>query len=116
MTKTFLCSLSLCMLSLSGVFQEGFLTRLFFPVTFGLSFPLNDNERHGRFITSEGAEYRFRSSLPLFARFTFDNLSLKYSINPNPVTNATTGELETSVLSIGPGIRTNPGKFRFTGM
>ncbi len=100
--------------SVSG--QESFLSRLFFPVTFGLSFPLEDTDQMGRFITSEGVEYRFNTKLPVFTRVSYDNLSFHYSIAQNTVTNATKSEFDASVITLGGGLRSNPGKLRFSGI
>jgi hypothetical protein len=115
--KRISCVILVFIVSFSAVSaQDGFLSRLFFPVTFGLSFPLTDTDRLGRFITSEGVEYRFNDTLPVFTRISYDNLSFRYSILPNPVTNAVKSEFDASIATLGVGLRTSPGKLRFSGM
>jgi len=96
--------------------QDGFFSRLFFPVTFGIGFPPANPDQKMIFVTSEGAEYRFNSKLPLFTRISYDNFSFHYSVNPNEVTNAVKSKFDASIISLGGGLRAGTGKLRLSGL
>jgi|GEM_PF-1352855 hypothetical protein len=96
--------------------QESFLSRLFFPVTFGISFPLEDADKTGRFITSEGIEYRLKTKLPLFTRISLDNLSLNYSISSQAATNVLKSKYDAAIVTLGGGIRSTKGALRVSGL
>lgn len=115
--KKILFTVLIFMVSFNHSFaRDGFFSRLFFPVTFGAGLPPANSYQKRMFVTSEGAEYRFTTKLPLFTRISYDNFSLNYSINPNIVTNAIKSRFDASVISLGGGLRTGTGKMRFSGL
>lgn len=113
---TTLIILSLLVSSKIVLAQEGFFSKLYFPFTYGMNYPLNSEQLKKNAIMSNGFEYRFDKRIPWVIRFSIENLWLDYEIADNSQTNATNSELRINGYYLGAGLRTNAEKWRFLAL
>ena len=107
--------IALSVVFLNSYSQDGMLSRLFFPLLYGVNFPLRNSHLSKNFMNTEGIEYRFKSIAPCFARLTVENLNYDYSIENSIGTNVSKSELNATGYYLSAGIRKGNGKFRFSG-
>jgi len=116
MMKPIILSTGLLLFALSGQAQESFLKRIYFPLSFGINYPIGNPAMTGKGISSTDAEFRAGKNIPWFVRLSLDNLTYDYSIETTVQTNVTKSELKAAGYFLGPGIRTRSGKLKFLGL
>ncbi|MGB8492293.1 MAG: hypothetical protein WCE64_14660 [Bacteroidales bacterium] len=115
MIRRTLLVLVLSVVFLNSYSQDGILSKLYFPLSYGINFPLRNPYLSKNFMNSEGIEYRFKNKAPWFARLTVENLNYDYAIENSPGTNVSKSELTATGYYLSAGVRKGNGKLRFTG-
>jgi hypothetical protein len=114
--KIIVSCIIILIVSVKGFSQDDFWSRIFFPNTYGINFPINNSVMNKGSIISNGLEYRFGVSKPLFIRFSLDNYSTIYTIQSNNETNAIESDLKMTGYYFGSGYRSEKKPLRFIAL
>ena len=115
MSKPILIVLFIVFCNSSLISQNKFFSNLYFPNSYGLCMPINNNYLRNSAVLSNEFEYRFENKTPIFIRISIDNSTFQFEIPINNRTNVLKSELKVNSYYFGFGFKKKFEKFRFTG-
>jgi hypothetical protein len=93
-----------------------FLSRIYFPNSYGLNITSNSKTFRTGFISTAGIEYRLKDTSSFFFRISYTNCSHKYSVKPGTVTNISSAKIHYAGVLAGFGYRKIAGKWGYYGL